>query len=146
MSNYIIHYGIKGQRHGIRRFQNEDGSLTPAGKDRYQTKSGVEVSFDEAEIGGGGGNNSNKNKSNKKSSSISSDNQAFVGANSKEAADAYIAEQERIREQNKLSNKVKRKVDEGKKKLASLSKSDLPKIKVKDAKSLAAKAKSKIGF
>ena len=35
MSNYIIHYGIKGQKHGIRRFQNEDGSLTPAGKERY---------------------------------------------------------------------------------------------------------------
>lgn len=33
--DYIIHYGIKGQRHGIRRFQNEDGTLTEAGKERY---------------------------------------------------------------------------------------------------------------
>ncbi len=31
----LIHYGIKGQVHGVRRFQYEDGSLTPAGKERY---------------------------------------------------------------------------------------------------------------
>lgn len=28
----LIHHGIKGQRWGVRRFQNEDGSLTSAGK------------------------------------------------------------------------------------------------------------------
>lgn len=32
---YLAHYGIKGQKHGNRRFQNEDGSLTEAGKIRY---------------------------------------------------------------------------------------------------------------
>lgn len=31
----LYHYGIKGQKHGIRRFQNEDGSLTVAGRRRY---------------------------------------------------------------------------------------------------------------
>ena len=31
----ICHYGIKGQKHGIRRYQNEDGSYTMAGKYRY---------------------------------------------------------------------------------------------------------------
>ena len=31
----LYHHGIKGQKWGVRRFQNEDGSLTPAGKDRY---------------------------------------------------------------------------------------------------------------
>jgi hypothetical protein len=34
--SYLSHYGIKGQRWGIRRFQNEDGSLTPSGVRRYQ--------------------------------------------------------------------------------------------------------------
>ena len=34
-NNYIYHHGIKGQRWGIRRFQNEDGSLTSSGKARY---------------------------------------------------------------------------------------------------------------
>lgn len=33
MSNeYLTHYGIKGMRWGIRRFQKKDGSLTAAGK------------------------------------------------------------------------------------------------------------------
>ena len=31
----LIHHGIKGQRWGVRRFQNADGSLTNAGKKRY---------------------------------------------------------------------------------------------------------------
>lgn len=32
---YLIHYGIKGMKWGKRRFQNKDGSLTPAGRTRY---------------------------------------------------------------------------------------------------------------
>lgn len=57
MSNYILtsngkfyscnsyelyHWGVKGMKWGVRRFQKKDGSLTPAGKKRYddpQTKS-----------------------------------------------------------------------------------------------------------
>ena len=35
MSNvYLEHHGIKGQRWGVRRYQNEDGSLTSAGRRR----------------------------------------------------------------------------------------------------------------
>lgn len=35
MSTELVHHGIKGQKWGHRRFQNPDGSLTPAGKARY---------------------------------------------------------------------------------------------------------------
>lgn len=35
MYGYLIHHGVKGQKWGVRRFQNADGSLTPAGKKRY---------------------------------------------------------------------------------------------------------------
>lgn len=35
---YLVHHGIKGQRWGVRRFQNKDGSLTAAGKDRYTSE------------------------------------------------------------------------------------------------------------
>lgn len=33
--SYLIHYGILGQKWGVRRFQNEDGTLTPEGIKRY---------------------------------------------------------------------------------------------------------------
>lgn len=34
-SLYLAHHGIKGQHWGVRRFQNEDGTRTAAGKKRY---------------------------------------------------------------------------------------------------------------
>lgn len=35
----LYHHGILGQKWGVRRFQNEDGSLTEAGKRRYDVGS-----------------------------------------------------------------------------------------------------------
>lgn len=32
---YLVHFGIKGQKWGVRRFQNEDRTWTEAGKERY---------------------------------------------------------------------------------------------------------------
>lgn len=37
---FLAHYGILGQRWGIRRFQNPDGTLTEAGKKRYLNQNG----------------------------------------------------------------------------------------------------------
>ena len=34
-TDFIEHHGIKGQKWGVRRYQNEDGSLTPEGEERY---------------------------------------------------------------------------------------------------------------
>lgn len=34
-NNELYHHGIHGQKWGVRRFQNPDGSYTPAGKKRY---------------------------------------------------------------------------------------------------------------
>lgn len=34
--DYICHHGIKGQKWGVRRYQNEDGSLTSAGRRRLR--------------------------------------------------------------------------------------------------------------
>lgn len=33
--DYLAHHGIKGQKWGVRRFENENGSLTAEGKKRY---------------------------------------------------------------------------------------------------------------
>lgn len=40
MKPYLEHHGILGQKWGIRRFQNKDGSLTAEGKKRYGTGNG----------------------------------------------------------------------------------------------------------
>lgn len=37
-SDELRHHGIKGQKWGVRRFQNKNGSLTAAGKKRYSLK------------------------------------------------------------------------------------------------------------
>lgn len=38
MNSELTHHGIKGMKWGRRRYQNTDGSLTPAGKKRYSDK------------------------------------------------------------------------------------------------------------
>ena len=35
--DYLAHFGIKGQKWGVRRFQNQDGTLTAEGKERYSS-------------------------------------------------------------------------------------------------------------
>ena len=32
---YLAHYGVKGMKWGVRKYQNEDGTLTDAGKKRF---------------------------------------------------------------------------------------------------------------
>ena len=43
MDNYLQHWGVKGMKWGVRRYQNKDGTLTAAGKKRYQKKFEKEV-------------------------------------------------------------------------------------------------------
>lgn len=57
--NELYHHGILGQKWGIRRFQNKDGSLTAAGRARYEgevskAKEGYKQAKKEAREANGG--------------------------------------------------------------------------------------------
>ena len=38
---YLAHHGIKGQKWGVRRYQNKDGSLTTEGKIRVAGRNNI---------------------------------------------------------------------------------------------------------
>lgn len=44
----LYHWGIKGQKWGVRRYQNADGTLTEEGKQRYGTSEGYESASQQA--------------------------------------------------------------------------------------------------
>ena len=48
-SDFLMHYGISGQKWGLRRYQNEDRTLTEEGKARYNKSSKDDVKEARAE-------------------------------------------------------------------------------------------------
>ena len=53
--NELYHHGIKGQKWGVRRFRNEDGSLTEAGKQRYNENYSAQQRTRDQKLYGRGG-------------------------------------------------------------------------------------------
>ena len=44
----LYHYGVKGQKWGVRRYQNKDGSLTNSGKSKYSTMYDAKEAYEQA--------------------------------------------------------------------------------------------------
>ena len=90
-STELYHHGVKGQRWGIRRYQNPDGSLTPAGKQRYLNSDGSYNSKYKKEIGSkssNSGSNSKGSTSTRKKVAIAA---AVTGAVAATAAISVVA-------------------------------------------------------
>lgn len=41
INTYLMHHGIQGQKWGVRRYQNPDGTLTEEGKKKYLNPNGT---------------------------------------------------------------------------------------------------------
>ena len=63
-NNELTHWGIKGMKWGIRRFQNKDGSLTAAGRKRRRIEDGNDSDSDDSDdfVVGASLKGSSKNK------------------------------------------------------------------------------------
>lgn len=88
IADEIKHWGIFGQKWGVRRFQNKDGSLTPEGRQRY----GVGPSRDPHGIG----------------SSMSDDELRSMTKRYRQQADFYRARNDYIEAQNKYAQLTKK--------------------------------------
>lgn len=75
--NELRHYGVKGMKWGVRRYQNKDGSLTAAGKKRYSSDDGQNSTDRSSENNVSRGKSAIKSLSNKKVSELSND---YIGS------------------------------------------------------------------
>lgn len=92
--DYLMHFGIQGQKWGIRRYQNPDGSLTEAGRkhygytgkrygDRVKTNMGLGMNKKQAEI--------EAYKTTNRNSKIAQGVRTYVAANNAAATALYGA-------------------------------------------------------
>ena len=112
MSTELYHHGIKGQKWGIRRFQNPDGTLTEAGRKRYGTVENLKAKRTLKQI--------NKEESEKKKA-ISSGKVADIQKISTKLTDEEMAEAfKRISYEQKLAQLKNTDIANGQEKAAKI--------------------------
>lgn len=96
-SDYLAHHGILGQKWGVRRYQNEDGSLTEAGKKRYETLSPDKL---RKELN----KNIRSERSKQTNSSRQWEHNNSIGEHSKAAQEKYYKDREKYEESSGLKD------------------------------------------
>lgn len=99
-SSELYHHGILGQKWGIRRYQNADGSLTEAGKKHYARQEASDAKYRQREI--------DRNESNRQQSQYRSDKRIvkYGDKTTKYANKAAILNYADTRKSEKLLNKA----------------------------------------
>ena len=88
----LYHYGIKGQKWGIRRYQNKDGSLTEAGHKRYSKMTDDQVLEDiQKQV------NKQKKKMDRryKNYHVRGSQYTYIGPESEKAAKKYLEDRDK---------------------------------------------------
>lgn len=111
LGNELYHHGIKGQRWGIRRFQREDGSLTPAGRRHWGVGPPEKGSAEAARSGKNSGSEPNKSeariaKSVEKNSGVSGNQKSSSTDSEKKSTTTYTPEKARA-----VTNDAKKALD-----------------------------------
>ena len=164
---YLAHHGIKGQRWGVRRFQNPDGSLTAAGARRIRTLKGRSEKIDSKKSKLNSARNVAKiakyksvSDSKKELASMKKHDEAVFnhkshsahteigrGSNERKSQKAYKQFKRAIKKSNKLDKKVER-FDKKNAKLDSKKERtirELSRLKMSDAQRLVEKVDERKG-
>ena len=120
--NDITHFGIKGQKWGVRRWQEKDGDYNEAGLKRY--------------FGNGSGENYHKLKISKSDQKKAADNVKSLKSNAKSAKKDYKTALKEAKKKGEFSSVNKKAKD------YNLAKSDLQKAKQDEAFKAAKAAKA----